>query len=56
METVMRTLRERQDYFLVIPRKHYREVVVAYDDQRRAVGPCSLPKITVSRWERKASA
>src|SRR5882762_381111 len=26
METVMRTLRERQDYFLVIPRKHYREV------------------------------
>jgi hypothetical protein len=49
----MRNLREQQDYFLIIPRKQNREIVVAYDSERRALGPCSLPKVTVPRWERK---
>jgi len=49
----MRSLKELQDFFLVIPRNGNREIVVAYDPQRRAHGPCSLPKVTVGRWERK---
>jgi hypothetical protein len=49
----MRTLSEQQDYFLVIPRNQNREIVVAYNPLQRALGPCSLPKITVPRWERK---
>jgi len=49
----MRSLNEQQDYFLIIPRKQNREIVVTYDSERRALGPCSLPKITIPRWERK---
>lgn len=52
----MRSLNEQQDYFLVIPRKQNREIVVAYDSERRAMGPYSLPKITIPRWERKGIA
>lgn len=49
----MRSLREQQDYFLVIPRKQNREIVVAFNPERRDLGPCELPRITIPRWERK---